>query len=59
MSDNDIVILSGVRTALGRFLGGLTTVSAVDLAAITMKEALVRAGIAPEQVSEVIYGNAI
>lgn len=59
MRDTDIVILSAVRTAQGRFLGGLSGVSAVDLGALTMREALKRAGVPGDEVSEVLYGCAI
>jgi acetyl-CoA C-acetyltransferase len=59
VADNDIVILSAVRTAQGRFQGGLAGTPAQDLGAIVMKEALARAGVKPEQIAEVIFGNVI
>ncbi len=59
MSDNDIVILSAVRTAQGRFQGGFAGTPAIDLGAIVMKEALERAGVGGEQLDEVIFGNVI
>ena len=59
MSDNDVVILSAVRTAQGRFMGGLAKTPAVDLGALVMKEALGRAGVKGEQLEEVIFGNVI
>ncbi len=59
MADNDIVILSAVRTAQGKFQGGFGGTSATDLAAAVMKEALVRAGLTGEQLDEVIFGNVI
>lgn len=59
MSDNDIVILSAVRTAQGRFQGGFSGTSAVDLGAVVIKEAMARAGVSGEQVDEVIFGNVI
>jgi acetyl-CoA C-acetyltransferase len=59
VADNDIVILSAVRTAQGKFQGGFAGTSAVDLAAVVMKEALVRAGLSGEQLDEVIFGNVI
>ena len=43
MPDTDIVILAAVRTAHGRFQGGFSGTSAVDLAAVVMKEVLLRA----------------
>ena len=59
VSDNDIVILSAVRTAQGRFMGGFAKTPAVDLGALVMKEALDRAGVRGEQLGEVIFGNVI
>ncbi|MFA4964152.1 MAG: acetyl-CoA C-acyltransferase [Thermoleophilia bacterium] len=59
MSDNDVVILSAVRTAQGRFQGGFSNTPAVELAAIVMKEALKRAGVTGDQLSEVLFGNVI
>ncbi|BAH08312.1 acetyl-CoA C-acetyltransferase [Clostridium kluyveri] len=55
----EVVIVSAVRTAIGSFGGTLKDVSAVDLGAIVIKEAVKRAGIKPEQVDEVIFGNVI
>ncbi len=52
----EIVIASAVRTAIGSYGGALTNVSAVDLGAIAIKEALSRAGVKPEQVDEVYMG---
>jgi acetyl-CoA C-acetyltransferase len=57
--DNDIVILSAVRTAQGRFQGGFSDTPAQDLGALVMKEALDRAGVNGEQLDEVIFGNVI
>ncbi len=59
MSDNDIVILSAVRTAQGKFQGGFAGTPAVDLAAIVMTAALERAGVKGEQLDEVMFGNVI
>ena len=55
----DVVIVSAVRTALGSFGGTLKDVSAVDLGATVIKEAITRAGVKPELVEEVIMGNLI
>jgi len=55
----EVVIVSAVRTALGTFGGSLKDVSAVDLGALVIKEAVKRAGIKPESVEEVIFGNVI
>lgn len=59
MSDNDIVILSAVRTAQGRFQGGFVGTPAQELGAVTMAEALKRAGVTGDQLDEVIFGNVI
>ena len=55
MSEN-IVIVSGARTPMGGFQGSLSSVSAVDLGALVIREAVARAGIAPADVEEVIMG---
>ncbi len=59
MSDNDIVILSAVRTAQGRFQGGFAGTPAQELGAVAMAEALKRAGVSGDQLNEVIFGNVI
>jgi acetyl-CoA C-acetyltransferase len=53
------VILSAVRTAIGRFMGGLAPLSATELGAKVVSEAIRRAGIEPKQVDEVIMGNVV
>jgi len=55
----EVVIASAVRTAIGTFGGSLKDVSAVDLGALVIKEAVKRAGIKPEDVDEVYMGNVI
>jgi len=55
----DAVIISAVRTATGKFLGSLTPFSSTDLGAIAVKEAVKRAGIKKEDVSEVIMGSVV
>ena len=55
----DVVIVSAVRTPLGSFNGALSQVTAADLGAIVIKEAISRAGIAPADVEEVIMGNVL
>jgi len=59
VSNHDVVILSAVRTAQGRFQGGFANTPAVDLGALVMGEALKRAGVKAEQLDEVIFGNVI
>jgi acetyl-CoA C-acetyltransferase len=53
------VIVSGVRTPIGRFAGGLSTLSASDLGAVAIKEALKRANVAGDSVGEVIFGTVL
>ena len=53
---SDIVIVSGARTPMGGFQGSLSSVPAVMLGAAAIREAVARAGIAPEAVQEVIMG---
>jgi acetyl-CoA acyltransferase 2 len=55
----DIVILSATRTAFGTLSGSLKGLSATDLAVPTAKAAIERAGITPEDVDHVIYGNVV
>ncbi len=51
---SEIVIVSGVRTPMGGFQGSLAALSAVDLGAVAIREAVSRAGVQPEDVQEVI-----
>jgi acetyl-CoA C-acetyltransferase len=53
----DIVILSAVRTPVGRYGGALKPLNSGHLGAIAIKEAIQRAGISPNQVDEVILGE--
>ena len=53
---SDIVIVSGARTPMGGFQGSLSSVPAVELGAIAIREAVARAGIQPADVQEVIMG---
>jgi acetyl-CoA C-acetyltransferase len=55
----EVVIVSAARTAVGRFGGMYSGTSAVDLGVVAVKEAIKRAGIKPEIVDEVIYGNVL
>ncbi len=55
----EVVIVSAVRTPIGTFGGSLKDVSAADLGALVIKEAINRAGIKGELVEEVIMGNVI
>ncbi|HXA55856.1 MAG TPA: acetyl-CoA C-acetyltransferase [Candidatus Acidoferrum sp.] len=53
------VILSAARTPIGKFLGGLASLSAPDLGAKVVAEVVRRAGIDPEQIDETIMGNVV
>ncbi len=55
----EAVIISAVRTAIGKFQGALTPLSAVDLGACVVREAVRRAGIESAQVDEIIMGNVV
>lgn len=55
----EVVIVSAVRTAVGKFNGGLADLSAQQIGAIVIKEAINRAKINPAQVDEVIFGNVL
>ena len=54
-----IVITAAVRTPMGSFNGVLSTAAAHDLAGVAIKEAVARAGVAPEAVQEVLMGNCL
>ncbi|MCK2003530.1 thiolase family protein [[Brevibacterium] frigoritolerans] len=55
--DHEFVIVSANRTAIGRVGGRLKEVPAGNLAATTIKDAIERAGLEPEQINEVIFGE--
>jgi acetyl-CoA C-acetyltransferase len=55
----DVVIVSGVRTPVGAFNGAFANVPAHDLGKVAIKAALERAGVKPEDVSEVILGQVL
>ena len=56
---NEVVILSAVRTPIGSFGGGLSSLTAVQLGSIAVKAALERAGVDPALVQELYFGNVI
>jgi acetyl-CoA C-acetyltransferase len=56
---NDVVIASAARTPIGSFNGALSSVSAAYLGQVAIVEALKRAGVSPEDVSEVIMGQIL
>ena len=55
----EVVIVSAVRTPIGSFGGGLSSLSAVDLGVIAAKEAIRRANIDSKEINEVLIGNVL
>jgi acetyl-CoA C-acetyltransferase len=55
----DVVILSAVRTAIGKYGGGLKDVPPSDLAAQVVREAVKRSGVDPSEVGHAVFGNVI
>jgi acetyl-CoA C-acetyltransferase len=56
---DDVVIISGCRTAVGKFQGSLADLSATQLGAVVVREAVKRAGVNPDQLDECIMGNVL
>ena len=56
---SEVVITGAARTPVGAFLGGLSSLSAAQLGEVAIKAALERAGVSPEDVSEVIMGQIL
>jgi acetyl-CoA C-acetyltransferase len=56
---DDVVIISGCRTAVGKFQGSLADLSAVQLGAVVVREAVKRAGLNSDQIDECIMGNVL
>ncbi|MFV0408308.1 MAG: acetyl-CoA C-acyltransferase family protein [Paracoccus sp. (in: a-proteobacteria)] len=59
MSDTDIVILSGARTAIGTFGGSLAAIAPIQLATTVTRAAIERAGLKPEQIGNVVFGHVL
>ncbi|MDD5833195.1 MAG: thiolase family protein [Clostridiales bacterium] len=59
MKMRECVIVSMARTPVGRVGGGLSSITAADLGAIAIKESVKRAGIDPDIIDDVIYGNIL
>ena len=55
----EVVIVAAVRTPIGRFQGSLAGYTATQLGALAVREAVRRAGVAPEQIDECILGNVV
>ena len=56
---NDVVVLSGTRTAIGRYGGGLKDIPPCDLAATVVREAVRRSTVDPEDFGHAVFGNVI
>jgi acetyl-CoA C-acetyltransferase len=56
---DDVVIISGCRTAVGKFQGALADLSAPQLGAVVVREVVKRAGLSSDQVDECIMGNVL
>ncbi len=59
MAASETVILAGARTPMGGFQGELSPLSAPQLGAAAIREAVARAGVAPDQVNEAFMGNVL
>jgi acetyl-CoA C-acetyltransferase len=56
---NDVVIISGCRTPIGKFQGSLSDMTAPQLGAVAVREAVKRANLQPQLVDECIMGNVV
>lgn len=59
MSERDVVVVSAVRTAIGKYGGSLKDISTTELAAAVVREAIKRAAVDPADVGHVVFGNVI
>jgi acetyl-CoA C-acetyltransferase len=59
MSEREVVILSGVRTAIGDYGGSLKDMAPTELAARVVKEAIARAKVDPKDIGQCVFGNVI
>src|SRR5512135_498737 len=58
-NEREVVILSGVRTAIGDYGGSLKDLAPTDLGARVVREAVMRAKIDPQQIGQCVFGNVI
>src|SRR5919205_1196059 len=58
-NEREVVVLSGVRTAIGSYGGGLKDQPPTELAAAVVREAVAPAGVEPKEVGHVVFGNVI
>jgi len=59
VAERDAYLVSACRTAIGEFMGGLASVTAPQMGAVAVREAVTRAGIDPKEVDEVLMGNVV
>jgi acetyl-CoA C-acetyltransferase len=59
MAGRDVVVLSGVRTAVGKYGGSLKDMPPADLGAAVVREAVSRSGVEPAEVGHTVFGNVI
>lgn len=59
MTDREVVVLSAVRTAIGKFGGALKEVPPTELAAKVVCQGMQRSGLAPNDIGHVVFGNVI
>jgi acetyl-CoA C-acetyltransferase len=59
MTDREVVVLSAVRTAIGKFGGALKDIPPTELAAKVVCQSVQRSGLAPSDIGHVIFGNVI
>jgi acetyl-CoA C-acetyltransferase len=59
VAEPSVVVLSAVRTAIGKYGGSLSTIPPCDLAAHVVREAVSRAGVEPSDVGHAVFGNVI
>ncbi len=59
LQDNDVVIVSAVRTPMGGFQGALSPLTASDLGSVAIKAAIERAGVSEADIDEVLMGNVL
>jgi acetyl-CoA C-acetyltransferase len=59
MPEREVVVLSGVRTAIGKYGGGLKDQPPTKLAALVTREAVERSGAEPAEIGHVVFGNVI
>src|SRR5262245_19513645 len=58
-NQREVVVIGGVRTAIGAFGGALKDLPPTELAATVVREAVARAGVKPNEVGHVVFGNVI